>query len=104
MTYSKTYTVNVYAVNKCGLSYTPATLTFTTKNAPSAPLVANPPVNVKLIAANITFTWTGIGTSEDETGGYPVTGYQLVSSPAPFSKISVYSVIASTSTASLTST
>lgn len=53
ITYNKNYNVRVYAANQCGIGYYYATLSFKTKVAPSSPLVAYPPVNDILIAANI---------------------------------------------------
>lgn len=75
MTYQSTYQVKLYPVNQCGLGYNPTSVVVATKPAPSAPLIANPPVNSILTAAQIKTSWTAIGTSEDETGGYPVTSY-----------------------------
>jgi hypothetical protein len=75
MNYNTQYQVKLYPVNAAGFGYYPVTLSVKTKVPPSTPLTANPPVNVKLKATLISFSWNAIGSSEDETGGYPITEY-----------------------------
>ena len=75
MTYDTDYVVNVYAVNQCGIGYYPSSLGLKTKTAPSAPLAANTPVKTLVTAAKIIVSWQALGTSEDLTGGYSITGY-----------------------------
>lgn len=77
ITYGTSYTVRISAVNTCGVSSTSNTMSvsFTTKSAPSAPLVSNAPTLVDMSGTQISFSWTTIPTDEDSTGGYAVTAY-----------------------------
>jgi hypothetical protein len=75
MTYNRVYKVRVTPLNICGAGYNPVSIDLTTKVAPSAPLVAFPPVKTALSATLITVTWPALGISEDDTGGYAITGY-----------------------------
>ena len=75
MTYAKTYQVKVTPINLVGLGSTPATVTLTTKGAPSAPLVTSTPVKDASTSTLLKISWPAIATDEDSTGGYPITSY-----------------------------
>lgn len=75
MTYNTNYQIRVTPINICGLGTNPATISLLTKAQPSAPLVAPVPVKDVLSSTLIKVSWSPIGTTEDETGGYPVTSY-----------------------------
>ena len=83
----------VYPVNQCGQGYNPTTLTFETQSAPSAPLFANAPINTYLTAATISFAWSTISSSDSQTGGYPVTSYQILWTVSPSNQRSVFTLL-----------
>lgn len=95
LNYLTTYRITVYPVNACGVGTNAVgSLIFTTLGPPSVPSFANPPIVTALTAGFINFTWEPIDYSSDiETGGYPITSYQLLWTPTPFSGISNLTVL-----------
>lgn len=80
-TYNKGYTLTVAPVNYCGTGKNPASTTFTSKVAPSAPISSpGTPTLDTLTINSIAIDWTGIASGEDTDGGYPlapITAYSL---------------------------
>jgi hypothetical protein len=75
VTYNKNYQIRVTPINLVGLGTTPATVSLTTKLAPSAPIVTSTPIKDNLSATLLKISWTAIPSDEDSTGGYPITSY-----------------------------
>ena len=93
MTYNKEYSIRVTPINQVGLGSTPATVTLTTKEPPSAPLATSTPIKDTLSATLIKITWPALATDEDSTGGYPITSYQVLRGVSPIQSNEDYTVV-----------
>jgi hypothetical protein len=98
--YNTAYVIRVNVQNACGLGRFPATVSFTTPGdtPQTAPTLACPVMTAK----NITITWTAIPNTLNDTGGFPVTSYNVYwNSTNWYSKIGS---VSSTATLSFTIT